>query len=92
MTQAVGVRESEKTKMICRFLAYVQGRWKIICRDSEGLRRNRFCQGLLKSSVFLIEILIEYLVEMPESLSGVWSSVERLRLKIETVVEPSAYR
>lgn len=40
----------------------------------------------------MIEILIEYLVKMPKRLSGVWSSVERLRPKIETPMEPSAYR
>lgn len=48
--------------------------------------------GITPEFCVLIEILIEYLVEMPERLSGVWSSVERLRLKMETVVEPSAYR
>lgn len=48
--------------------------------------------GITQEFCVLMEILIEYLVKMQKGLSGVWSSVERLKLEIETIMEPSACR
>lgn len=40
--------------------------------------------GITQEFCVWMEIHIEYLVKLPKRLSGVWSSMERLRLKIET--------